>query len=97
MPDTREHEILGTPLWHLAEIERDGESAGDCDDAAVLGGALARSVGMRVRVILGSFLPDRRLHHAWSEAETQLGWYELDPFRSERLRGTATRIVPIEV
>ena len=97
LPDPREVEAVGTPVFHLNNIRITGSSSGDCDDAAALIGALARSVGRRVRLHVASFRPDRRLHHIWIDAEGDSRWIELDPFRSERFNRKPTRSVLVMV
>jgi len=97
LPDGVEHEIIVLPEEQLARIASRGSVQGDCDDAAALAGALARSIGLQTRIMLGSFIPSRRLHHVWAEALGQRGWVELDPFRAERLNVQATRLEPLKV
>lgn len=99
VPDPVGVEAIGTPELHLVTIDREDVSAGDCDDAATLAGALARAVGAPVRIALASFRPDHRLHHTWAEG-LALGagtWIDLDPFRSERLSPQPTRLLYLGV
>lgn len=78
-------ELLHTPEYLLREVGAQGYVQGDCDDAAILGGALARSIGFRTRLIIVSF-HDRRapFSHVWVEIGDVAGkwWYELDVTRS---------------
>jgi transglutaminase-like putative cysteine protease len=97
LPDPREVEAVGTPVFHLNNIRVTGSSSGDCDDSAALVGALARSVGRKVRLHIASFRADRRLHHIWAEAQGDRGWVQLDPFRSERFGRKPTRSVLVTV
>lgn len=92
VPDPLETEAVGWPSFHIQAIREEGNTGGDCDDAAALAGALARSVGRPVRLIVASFRPDRKLHHIWAEGWAgEAGWVELDPFRAERFEGRPTR------
>jgi len=95
VPDPVGVEAITTPEAHLFTIDREGVSAGDCDDAATLAGALARAVGCPVRIALASFRLDRRLHHTWAEglASNVSRWVDLDPFRSERTAPKTTRLI----
>jgi len=97
VPDPRGSEAITLPRYHLAAIARNGVSHGDCDDAATLVGALAVSVGLVVRLVAASFMPDKQLSHVWAEAFDGMGWVKLDPFRGERLTLAPTRIVIVEV
>lgn len=96
IPDPVGVEALTAPALQLRNIAVHGETAGDCDDAAVLIATLARSVGLKTRFVAASFLPTRRLHHVWSEAYDG-GWIPLDPFRKETFgqAETARKVVPI--
>ncbi len=93
VPDPVGVEAIATPSFHLLAIQRDGFSAGDCDDAATLAGALARAVGAPVRLALASFRPDRKFHHTWAEGLASGVWVQLDPFRAERTAARPTRLV----
>jgi hypothetical protein len=97
LPDPVGVEAIGLASWHLKNIRVGGQTDGDCDDAAVLAGTLARCVGRPVRLHVASFLPDRRLHHIWAEARGRDRWIQLDPFRSERFNRPETRTLLIEV
>lgn len=78
-------ELLHTPEYLLRQLGRDGYVQGDCDDAAILGGALARSIGFRTRLIVVAFHDPRApFSHVWVEIGDLNGkwWYELDVTRS---------------
>jgi len=99
VPDPIGVEAITTPEAHLVVINQEGVSGGDCDDAAVLAGALARSIGAPVRIALASFRSDKRLHHTWAEGMA-LGvgrWIDLDPFRSERTAPKPSRLIYLGV
>ena len=98
VPDPRHVEALGTAAYHLGLIRERGESYGDCDDASLLIGALATAVGVPVRFGVGSFRPDRKLHHIWPEMLSPRGWFQADPFRAERMnQKTPTRVIYVSV
>jgi len=94
VPDPTDVEAVGLASYHLNNINADGMTAGDCDDAAVLVATLANAVGLPVRFAVASFRADRELHHVWAEVRLRDGdWTSLDTFRSERLNTDPTRIV----
>lgn len=84
-------ELLHTPQWMLQQIAQQGAAHVDCDDVAILGGALAGSVGMLVRLVTVAFLDnDAPLTHIWASVsppfpclddEQQQIWIELDTTR----------------
>ena len=92
LPDPVGVEAIGLPSYHLEAIRNTGGTAGDCDDAAALTAALARSSGRPVRLAVASFYPSKKLHHIWTEARGSSGWVDLDPFREERFEGRPTRL-----
>ena len=53
LPDPRGVELLQTPRYQVDRIRRLGFSTGDCDDAAILGAALGKAVGLRARFRAG--------------------------------------------
>ncbi len=84
-------ELLHSPDWMLEEIANRGAAHVDCDDVAILGGALAGSVGLRVALVTVAFL-DRRnpLSHIWAstsppvqllDSNGQQVWIDLDTTR----------------
>lgn len=94
-PDTAGTETLWTPRLHLAIIQREGRTWGDCDDGATLLAALAAGVGVRARVVLASFRPDGRYHHVWTELHDGRHWTLTDPFRSTEAGGVVPRRVKV--
>lgn len=97
LPDPVGVEAVGLPTYHLQAIRDTGGTAGDCDDAAGLTAAIARSAGRPVRLAVASFLPSRRLHHIWAEGGGTSGWIDMDPFRVELFDGRPTRLHMIGV
>lgn len=89
-------ELLHTPEWMLSEITRAGAAYVDCDDVAILGGALAGAIGFRVCLVTVAFLDSRNpsaytpLSHIWTavtapvafrDSEGKQIWIELDTTR----------------
>lgn len=71
-------ERLQTPARQLREIADTGTVWGDCDDAAVLIGALLASVGMPIRLVaVGQ--PGGEYMHVFIEAFDGESWWRLDP------------------
>lgn len=65
-------------LWRLK-----GHIPGDCDDAAVLGAALGKSVGFPARfVVLGFYGPRMPFSHVYAELQAPDGWVDLDVTRT---------------
>lgn len=83
--DPAVHELLYAPDTQLAIIGAHGTMQADCDDAAILVGAIGLAAGLRVRVICVGFLtPDAPYTHTWSELRPPLGagaWLEGDVTR----------------
>jgi hypothetical protein len=80
--DARGVEQLHGVELMLNKIASDGAFAGDCDDAAILLGALCGVIGCAVRFQAVSFLDNPSVFvHVWAEAQAPQGtgdWYELD-------------------
>jgi transglutaminase-like putative cysteine protease len=75
-------EYVMTPRYMLARIAQDGAVRGDCDDAAVLGAALAAAVGFPARIVLVGFGPGAEFRHVFTEIQTPSGWRDMDVTRS---------------
>lgn len=83
-PDPPGVELVKTPRRQLLELERTGRVTGDCDDAAVLGAALGRAVGLPARFVAVGFERGMPFRHVWTELETPDGWVELDVTRPDQ-------------
>lgn len=59
-------ELLRDPVYQLNQLSTLGYISGDCDDAAVLGAALAKSVGIGARFVAVSFQPGAPLVHVYT-------------------------------
>lgn len=86
MPDDRPEEILHSPEAQLREIAETGTMTGDCDDAAILAGALCAAVGCETKIICVGFGLDNvpAYVHTWCEARPFGGeaFLELDVTRT---------------
>jgi hypothetical protein len=84
--DPPDRELVHSPEAQLRQFEAVGYIVGDCDDAAVLAGGLALSIGCRVRLVAVAFLdnPDA-YRHVWAEIAPPTGpdgeWIECDVTR----------------
>lgn len=77
--DTLDIETLIKPHRSLKLIE-DGISGGDCDDHVILLGSMLRSIGIPIKLVLGSTGYIRGWHHIYLQAEVEQGkWVYLDP------------------
>lgn len=84
-------ELLHTPEWMLNEIARSGAVRVDCDDAAIMAGALAGAIGFRVVLVTVAFLDKSApMSHIWTSASPPVRyldsageqvWIELDVTR----------------
>lgn len=89
--DPSSGELLHDTAWLLRDLRERGAIAGDCDDAAILAGALAASIGYRVALVIIALGPANAgaevpFSHVWASASPpqdfpvdgrQL-WLELD-------------------
>jgi transglutaminase-like putative cysteine protease len=100
VPDPRGVELVVTPEVLLEQIERGYYTQGDCDDAAVLGAALAKAIGLRARFVVLGFL-ERQGPWRHVYAAVQVGpsvWVDLDVTRPpDWRRAPATRMGTMEV
>lgn len=82
--DPYNDELLHSPAFLLTTLRQNPTIRVDCDDAAILGAALARAVGLRTRFVVVGFLsPEAPFRHVWAEAAGPIGneWTELDVTR----------------
>jgi transglutaminase-like putative cysteine protease len=99
--DPRDRELLVTPDELLQSFERDGVIAGDCDEAAVLGAALAKAVGFQVCLYALAFPDDNpqgdKFQHVYAAILTDDGLeVSLDVTRPRGPVPTVTRIMQVE-
>lgn len=97
--DPRGVEMLATPRYLLTQIGRRYMVQGDCDDAAILGCALAKAVGLKCRLIaVGFFQKDAPLSHVYAIVFGRR-WHNLDTTRPARLlvEPPVSRTMQVEV
>lgn len=83
--DPQNVELLHTPEYLLRMLVREGYIQGDCDDVAILGGALGEAIGLKAKIVTVGFDgPTGPFAHVWVELTGPgLGrWVELDTTRS---------------
>jgi len=88
-------EFVQSPRRQLAEIGEHGTVFGDCDDAAVLTGALLGSVGFPLRLVAVGRGADYM--HVFIEAWDGTAWWRLDPIvpPSDPLAGLSRMVVEV--
>src|SRR6266704_712714 len=90
LPDPYGVELLATPRYLLDKIGTMGYVSGDCDDAAILGAALGKAVGMKAKFRAYGFL--RRgapFKHVTTHLLVAGRWADLDTTRSQRFNPPA--------
>lgn len=100
IPDPRGQETTATPRYLLTAIGRHYVVQGDCDDAAVLGAALTKAIGLRARfVVLGFFRPNAPFTHVFTAVRGRTRWWDLDTTRAARrlVQAPVTRVHHVEV
>jgi len=80
-PDPDGIELLQSPRVMLREWQEQGEARGDCDDAAILGAAVAHAAGFPVRFVVFGFEPGGPYGHVYAEAWDGARWVEFDVTR----------------
>lgn len=92
-------ELLRTPRAMLAEIDRRGVAVGDCDDVAMLGAAIGKSVGFRAKFVAESYLPPpaQPFQHVYTVLSTPGGWRALDVQRGDVPTVNATRRLELAI
>jgi transglutaminase-like putative cysteine protease len=80
VPDALDVETARAPHYLLTmQRQQGGLITGDCDDAAVLGAALGKSLGLRARFRTLAFPSlGNTFGHVYAELETDQGWLDLD-------------------
>lgn len=100
MRDPASGELLHDTDFMLSRIQRDGVMRADCDDAAILGGALACAIGANVSLILVALDPGadgapKPYSHVWASASPPVAcidpntgkqvWIEFDVTRPAQI------------
>lgn len=98
-PDPFGVELLRPPSYQLRRMRELGHLAGDCDDVAVLGGALGRAAGLRARFVAVSIDPSGVPGHVWTELSRDGGrtWCDLDILRPAGALPAVTSAVYVDV
>ncbi|MCP4902929.1 MAG: transglutaminase domain-containing protein [bacterium] len=78
VPDPRGVELVHSPQVLLRRIESTHYVQGDCDDIAVLGAALGKSIGLRARFVVLGFRRGGGYSHVYTILRTPKGWVDLD-------------------
>lgn len=80
-------DVLRSPDYVMEDVRIRGIARVDCDDAATLGAALGRSVGLDARfVVVGFGSRSAPFSHVWAEVLTERGWTDLDTTAPPGLR-----------
>ena len=96
--DPRGQETLATPRYLLTKITNSYVVQGDCDDAAVLGAALAKAVGLRARFIILAFYDQRApFTHVYTVVKGRTGWLDLDTTRAPNSTAPVSKTYDVEV
>lgn len=77
--DPRGCEYLRFPDQMIADIANRGVALGDCDDRAILGAAMLRSMHHRPGFVVVRATPGRKFHHVYFGVYTDRGFFPLDP------------------
>lgn len=84
LPDPLGVELLSTPRYMLTQIRQKQYVSGDCDDAAILGAALGKAVGLRAKFRALGFVSKRRpFQHVYTLLLVRGQWANLDTTRSQ--------------
>ena len=83
--DPRGVELVASPRYMLEQIARRYYVQGDCDDAAVLGAALGKAVGLKAQfVIVGFNRQGAPFSHVFAILRGSSRWFSLDVTRPAR-------------
>lgn len=83
--DPVDHELLRYPAYQLERIREGGRVYGDCDDAALLVGALGYAAGYPARFVVVAYGPFSGYEHVWTELLGPTGWVGFDVTGAEEL------------
>lgn len=84
-PDPLGQELLRHPDQLLLEAGDHGSWHADCDDLAMLIGAVVMRLGNKCRIVVIGREPAGPFEHVYIEACTPQGWLALDPQETERV------------
>jgi transglutaminase-like putative cysteine protease len=85
--DPLNEQLLKSPAYMLALVQRDGTAGGDCVDIAMLAAALAMAVGLPAKFVAEGYEWDATsmhadLVHVYTVVQTQRDWVALDTQRT---------------
>lgn len=86
--DPKGAELNHSPEWMLKQIQAQGITNVDCDDAAVLSAALGKSIGLRARFVCVAFHSRRAgFAHVWTDLASPIKakpvWLDMDVTRAQ--------------
>jgi transglutaminase-like putative cysteine protease len=81
-------EMLHRPEWMLRQVAAGGRPYGDCDDMAMIAGALLTALGIPVRFAAVKPAGDDDYIHVYAEMFDGGTWYVVDPTASQVPPGT---------
>ncbi len=81
-------EMLHPPGWMLRQVAAGGRPYGDCDDMAMIAGALLVALGIPVRFTAVKPAGDDDYVHVFAEMFDRGTWYMVDPTASQVPPGT---------
>lgn len=85
VPDPLGVELLATPHYLLTRVRDRQFVSGDCDDAAILGAALGKAVGLPAKFrVLAFGSPQLPFQHVYTLLLVRGRWANLDTTRSSR-------------
>lgn len=83
--DPRGVELLTTPRFMLQDIAKRNIATGDCDEAAILGAALGKAIGLPARfVVLGFGVVGASFAHVYTILRGGSRWFSLDVTKPQR-------------
>lgn len=97
VPDPIGGEYLVTPEVMLTRVGKGGPAIGDCDDVAMLYGALARAVGLPVKLTAVAFAPRRDFRHVYASGWDGQGWHPADTTKPALSTAIPWRWLSLEV
>lgn len=90
--DADDIEEVRSPDWTLTQVDEYGYARGDCDDYVVIGAALAKALGLRVKMRVVSQRTDGEYDHVYLMIETAPGrWSPSDAIGGQAFGWSLTR------
>lgn len=97
IPDPRGVEALATPRIMLDRLRTGYFVQGDCDEAAILGAAMGKAIGLRAVFVALGFIPRAPLSHVYTILRGATGWLSLDVTKPQRPLPAAVQQFCMEV